>query len=168
MEDNLKITLLTVCKLLKKYNVQYMLVGGTAVALNGYYRHSINVSGELTDKPDIDIWYNPTYENYFNILKIIEELGQDISEFQNEQSPNPGKSFFKFDFDSFTLDVLPAIKADIKFMDANKRKETVEVDETQIYFLNYFDLIEDKKATARKKDLEDIAQLKKIKDRKQK
>lgn len=168
MEDNLKVTLLTLCKLLEKYHVQYILVGGTAVALNGYYRHSINVSGELTDKPDIDIWYNPTSENYFNILKIIEELGQDISEFKNEQSPNPKKSFFKLDFDSFTLDVLPAIKADIKFFDANQRKETVEVDETQIYFLNYFDLIEDKKATARKKDLDDIEQLKKIKDREQK
>lgn len=84
MEDNLKANLLTICKLFKKYNVQYMFIGGTAVALNGYYRHSINVSGELTDKPDIDIWYNPTYENYFNILKIIEELGQDISAFKNE------------------------------------------------------------------------------------
>lgn len=29
--------------------------------------------------------------------------------------------------------------------------------------MNYLDLIEDKKATARKKDLEDIEQLKKIK-----
>ncbi len=55
----MEVTLLTLCKLLEKYNVQYILVGGTAVALNGYYRHSINVSGELTDKPDIDIWYNP-------------------------------------------------------------------------------------------------------------
>ncbi len=100
-------------------------------------------------------------------MKIIEELGQDISEFENEQSPNPKKSFFKLDFDSFTLAVLPAIKADIKFFDANQRKETAE-DETQIYFLNYFDLIEDKKATARKKDLDDIEQLKKIKDREQK
>lgn len=168
MEDNLKSTLLTVCKLLEKCNVKYIIVGGAAVALNGFYRHSINASGELTDKPDLDIWYNPTYENYFNILKVIEELGQDISEFKNEQSPSPGKSFFKLDFDDFTLDVLPTIKADIKFFDANQRKETIKVDETQIHFLSYFDLIEDKKATARKKDLEDIEQLKKIKDSKQK
>lgn len=56
-----------ICKLLEEYDVQYMLVGGTAVALNGYYRHSTTISGELTSKPDIDIWYNPTYENYFNI-----------------------------------------------------------------------------------------------------
>jgi hypothetical protein len=55
MEDSLRSSLLNVCRLMKKYNVQYMLVGGTAVALNGYYRLSTNTAGELTDKPDIDI-----------------------------------------------------------------------------------------------------------------
>jgi hypothetical protein len=164
MEDNLKGVLLTVSKLLVKYNVNYMIVGGTAMALHGYYRHSINAAGELTEKPDIDIWYNPTYENYFRILKVIEELGEDISDFKNEQSPNPRKSFFKLDFRDFTFDILPMIKAAIKFLDAYQRKEMVELDTTPIYFLNYFDLIEDKKATARKKDLEDIDRLKKNKD----
>ena len=100
MEARLRSSLLTVCELLEKYNVQYMLVGGTAVALNGYYRHTMNISGELSAKPDIDIWYNPTYENYYNFLKVIEELGQDITEFKQEQSPNPHKSFFKFDFET--------------------------------------------------------------------
>lgn len=140
-----------------------MIIGGTAVALNGYYRHSVNLAGEITDKPDIDIWYNPTFGNYFNILKVMEELGQNITEFKNEQSPNPRKSFFRLDFDNFTLDLLPQIKAPIKFSDANKRKETVEVAETQIHFMDYFDLMQDKKANARKKDLADIEQLKKIK-----
>lgn len=98
MDNNLKNSLLTVCKLLEKHNVQYILIGGTAVALNGYYRHSINIAGELTDKPDIDVWYNPTYGNYFNILNVMEELGQVVTEFKNEQSPNPSKSFFKLDF----------------------------------------------------------------------
>ena len=82
MDGDLKKNLLTVCRTLEKYNVEYMLIGGTAVALNGYYRHSITDTGELTDKPDIDIWYNPTYENYFNMLKVIEELGRDITEFK--------------------------------------------------------------------------------------
>lgn len=103
MEDSLKNSLLTVCNLLEKYKVQYILIGGTAVALNGYYRHSINIAGELTDKPDIDLWYNPTYENYFNILKVIEELGQDITEFKNEKTPNPHKSFFKLEFNELTF-----------------------------------------------------------------
>lgn len=165
MESSLKDSLLAVCVLLEKHNVHYMLIGGVAVALNGYYRHSINTAGELTDKPDIDIWYNPTYENYFNILKVMEELGQDVTEFKSEQNPNPRKSFFKLDFADFTLDILPEIKAIIKFQDAHKRKETVEIEKTRIHFMNYFDLIEDKRATARKKDLEDIEQLKKIRDK---
>ncbi len=73
-----------------------MLIGGTAVALNGYYRHSLNSAEELTSKPDVDIWYQPTYENYFNVLKVIGELGQDITEFQEEQSPNPKNIFYLY------------------------------------------------------------------------
>lgn len=68
MEDSLRESILSVCKLLDKHQVAYMIIGGTAVALHGYYRHSVNMAGELTDKPDIDIWYNPTYENYFPLF----------------------------------------------------------------------------------------------------
>jgi hypothetical protein len=163
MEDNFKDCVITVCQLLKKHNVSYMLVGGAAVALHGYYRLSMTPSGQLSNKPDIDIWYNPTYENYFNILNAIEELGQNITEFKNEKSPDPHKSFFKLVFNHFTLDILPKIKAGIRFSDANHRKETVELNETVVYFMNYIDLIEDKLLTGRKRDLEDIEQLKKIK-----
>ncbi len=162
MDENLKKILLNICKLLEKYDVQYMVVGGTAVGLNGYFRLSRNIRGELSEKPDIDIWYNPSYENYFNILKTIEELGQDITEFKNEKSPNPKKSFFKLNFDDFTFDILPQIKANIKFFDANKRKETFELEEIKIYFINYIDLIEDKKTIGIKKDLEYIEYLEKI------
>ncbi len=101
MHYNLKTSLLRVCHLFEKNNVNYIIVGGTAVALHGYYRHSTNIAGELSDKPDIDIWYNPTYENYFNLLKVLNELGEDIKKFENEQSPNPRKSFFKLDFAEF-------------------------------------------------------------------
>ena len=44
-------------------------------------------------------------------------------------------------------------------------KETIEVDGTKIYFMNYADLIQDKEATARKKDFEDIEQLKKLREK---
>lgn len=161
MEDNLLNSLLNVINLLQQYKVRYILVGGVAVALNGYYRHSIDSNGELAEKPDIDIWYEPTYDNYFNLIKVIQALGQNIEGFKNERSPNPRRSFFKLNFEDFTLDFLPEIRANIKFRDANNRKETVEIDGTAVLFLNISDLITDKKATGRKKDLEDIEQLKK-------
>ena len=47
-----------------------MIVGGTAVALNGYFRYSKNISGEISDKPDIDIWYNPA-KSYFEVLNLF-------------------------------------------------------------------------------------------------
>jgi len=141
-----------------------MLIGGTAVALNGYYTISINIKGEMAEKTDIDMWYNPTHENYFNIIEALTELGHDTSEVKKEKSPNPRRSFFKIDLDNFTLDILPKIKANIKFSVANRRKETVLVEGTPIHFMNFYDLIEDKEALARKKDLEDVQQLKKIKN----
>ena len=164
MEDDLKNSLLTICRLLEKFKVQYMLVGGTAVALNGYYRHSINTAGELTDKPDIDIWYNPTYENYFNLLNAFEGLGQNVTEFKQEQAPNPKKSFFKFEFDNFTADFLPELKALLKFSACFEKKEVVTLFETDIPFIGYNDLIEDKKANSRPKDISDIEELKNFRE----
>lgn len=160
--NKLKETLIDIGKALEKHNVSYMLIGGTAVALNGYYRPSINSSGEVTDKPDLDVWYNPTYGNYFAILKALKDLGQDISVFEDEQSPNPRTSFFKLEFEGFTFDLLPKISADISFYEADKRKETVKLEGVYIHFMCVSDLIEDKKATGRKKDFEDVEQLKRL------
>lgn len=120
------------------------------------------MAGTITEKPDIDIWYNPGYENYYQILKVMKELGQDITEFENEQTPDPSRSFFKLDFEGFTLDFLPQIKADIKFKEAHGRKETIEIDGIKIHFMNYVDLIKDKETSGREKDKEDIKQLKKL------
>jgi hypothetical protein len=70
MGKNLTDSILSVCKALNKHLVQYMIVGGTAVALHGYFRLSTNLGGIINDKPDLDFWYKPTYENYFKLLKI--------------------------------------------------------------------------------------------------
>ncbi|AHF17340.1 hypothetical protein [Niabella soli] len=165
MANNTSDSLLTVCKLLQKYQVLYLLVGGTAVALNGYFRLSINDSGELTDKPDIDVWFNPTYENYFKLIGVIEELDYDVSEYKNEKSPNPHSSFFKLKFDEFSLDLIPQIKAPVKFIDAYKRKDTIEIEGISINVIGYPDLILDKQALGRKKDLDDVQQLKNLKNK---
>ena len=95
MDKGLRTSLLTVCGLLSKHKVEYLIVGGTAVALHGYFRMSVSIAGIPADKPDLDFWYNPSYKNYFNLLDAIEALGEDVSAFKNETSPNPKKSFFK-------------------------------------------------------------------------
>jgi hypothetical protein len=93
MENDLAERILSVYRVLNRHSVEYLIVGGTAVALHGYFRHSLNLASIITDKPDLDFWYNPTYENYFKLLNALEELEQDVTEFKEEESPNPKKSF---------------------------------------------------------------------------
>jgi len=68
----------TVCNTLNKHSVEYLIVGGTAVALHGHYRPSSTPSGEYAEKHDLDIWYNPSYENYYRVLDALKELGVDV------------------------------------------------------------------------------------------
>jgi len=159
MEGELAGYMLRVCDILNKNAIEYLIVGGVAMALHGYYRKSITPDGTQADKPDIDIWYNPTYGNYFKLLDALEELGQDISQFKHEQAPNPKKSFFKYNFDGFTLDFLPELKAILSFQSAYKRRQLVSLDNVGISYIHLEDLMSDKKANARQKDLEDIAYL---------
>ena len=70
-----------------------MIVGGIAVALHGHFRQSIKLAGIATDKPDLDFWYNPTYENYFNLLNALEDLGQDVQNL-NRNRLQTLKNFF--------------------------------------------------------------------------
>ncbi len=159
MENNLADSILSICKVLNKHSVQYIIVGGAAVALHGYFRQSRTSAGVIADKPDLDFWYNPTYENYFKLLNALEELGQDVTEFKEEQAPNPKKSFFKYQFENFTLDFLPELKAALNFRSSHDNREVVTLNEVDIPFISYNDLIMDKQANSRPKDIHDIEQL---------
>ena len=163
MNNNLVDSIIYVCAILDKNAVQYMIVGGTAVALHGYFRQSISSEGTYADKPDLDLWYNPTYGNYFRLLDALEELGQNVLEFREEKAPDPKKSFFKYEFENFTLDLLPELNSKLNFSASFRKRALVNLKEINISFINYNDLIIDKETTARLKDRIDIEELKKTK-----
>lgn len=159
MDKSVTESILAVCNALNKHNVEYMIVGGTAVALHGYFRWSYEGPGNKAEKYDLDIWYNPTYKNYFKLLDGLEEMGQDVSEFRAEQSPNPRSSFFKLEMERFALDLLPELKGLTKFRLSFKTKEVVSFNGIEIFVIGFEDLIKDKEAGARPKDLIDIKRL---------
>jgi hypothetical protein len=160
MDNKLISALLTVCSVLNKHGVDYLVVGGIAVALHGYFRRSVASDGVVADKVDLDIWYNPTYGNYFKVLKALEELGQDVTKHKEAQTPNPKKSFFRYVFEDFTLDLLPELKAPLRFGVSISNRENASLDEVDIPFISFDDLLLDKAANGRPKDIIDIAQLK--------
>jgi hypothetical protein len=160
MESRLVESVLHVCKILNKHAVEYLLVGGTAVALHGYYRLSRQTSGEVAEKHDLNFWYNPTYQNYFRLLDALEELGQDVSAFRREKSPNPHKSFFRLEYDRFTVDLLPELPGLSRFRSSYNKCEVSKIGEIEIPIISYADLISNKQTQGRAKDIEDIEQLK--------
>ena len=95
MESSLAESILSVCNVLNKHAVEYVIIGGAAVAFHGFYRHSINTTGVVAEKPDLDFWYNPTYANYFRLLNALEELEQDVTKFKKEKAPKPKSSFVR-------------------------------------------------------------------------
>ncbi len=155
-------SLLQVCSLLNKNKVEYLIVGGTAVALYGYYRMSITINGNPSEKPDLDFWYNPTYGNYYKLLQSIAEMGINVSRYKNEKNPNPKKSFFKLNFELYTADFIPELPGLLKFKQSYSKKEVIILQETEIIFIGFDDLIENKLALAREKDIKDVKELKRI------
>lgn len=150
-----------ICQTLNENAVDYMIVGGTAVAFHGYDRPSTDPKGGIAAKPDVDLWYNPNYENYYRLLDAIEQLGKDVSAYREEQQPNPRNAFFKLLFDEYTLDLLPAIKAPLPFWSSFKKREIFQSDGIDISFISLEELIQDKAINPRPKDIDDIQHLRK-------
>ena len=164
MENSLIESLLEVCKILNTHSVEYLIVGGTAVAFHGYDRLSHDSSGKLMEKDDLDFWYNPTYDNYFRLLDALEDLGLNVTEFRDEISPNPKKSFFRMDQENFQMDFLPEIPGLSKFLASFTNGSVYTIRDVEMRYLNYDDLILSKSALSREKDIEDIDQLQLRKD----
>jgi hypothetical protein len=159
MNSNLIDSISRVCKILTKHSVQYLIVGGASVAFYGYYRLSTSPTDIPAEKYDFDFWYNPSYTNYFNLLNALAELGQDVSEFKKEQTPDPYRSFFRFELEIATIDFLPSVPGLSKFSKSYNNKEVVNIEDVEINIISYDDLLISKKANARQKDIEDINQL---------
>lgn len=160
MEKSLAESLLRVCKAFNACSVEYLIVGGTAVALHGYYRRSYDPSGKVIEKHDLDFWYNPTYNNYYRVLNALELLGLDVTDLKNETTPNPKKSFLRFEQNDFKLDLLPEIQGLSKFRISYDKGIISNIQGEEARCLNLDDLVLSKEVIGRKQDIEDIHRLK--------
>jgi len=164
VNTNIFESLQDVCRILNEHSVEYLTIGGAAVALHGHERWSKKSSGQEAEVVDLDFWYNPAYDNYFRLLDALEELGEDVSVFRKEKTPDPDRSFFRLARPQFTLDFLPAVPGLRRFREVFNVKETTRLGDVEIPFISYEHLIINKQTLGREKDQEDIRQLKLKKD----
>ena len=134
---------------LNKCKVQYMIIGGVAVNVHGYTRAT----------GDLDLWYNPTQENYHNLLKAINEFGFSTSEIEGA-AKDFLKTFIRIPLESFFVELLAIIDGKLDYNEVYARAYDFKVDDNlSVKVIGYEDLIQNKIMTRRSKDLEDISQL---------
>lgn len=130
--------------LLKRHEAEYMIVGGYAVGVYGYPRYT----------GDLDIWLNPTSSNAGRVLQVIADFGFTSFGITAEDLTKEG-NVIQFGQPPLRIDLLTAIDG-VAFEDCYANRKEVTFDGLAMNFIGYHDLVTNKKATGRHRDLDDV------------
>lgn len=129
--------------------VEYLLVGGYAVIFHGYPRTT----------GDMDIWVKRTKANYEKIIVAFSNFGMPVFDMTEENFLyHEIWDVFSFGRPPVGIDIMVQVKG-LTFETAFNNSVFFEDDGLQIRTINYHDLINAKKASARPKDEDDISNL---------
>lgn len=136
-----------------KQKVEFVVIGGYAVNFHGYRRPTGDI--DLLIKPD-------NGENKTRLLSALRNLGitESVLESLNKLDFEKAQVFRDGD-EPFRIDFLTKVSG-VKFDEAWKEKQTIEIDGLTINFLHIKHLIATKITTGRPKDIIDIDELQKI------
>ncbi|WP_323757548.1 nucleotidyltransferase [Roseivirga sp.] len=162
INNEIRTALKNICSTLNQNKVEYLIIGGVAVSYYGYYRISAMGSGMSEVQYDIDFWYNPTTSNFHNLLKSLKDIGIDISTIENTVFDR--NQFLRIPHKHFRMEFLPQMIGLETFSTCFKRAQEVSLDDNNLHFLSYNDLILNKRAVGRGIDKEDIEALGKIRN----
>ena len=139
---------------LNKYEVEYLLVGGYAVILNGYRRTT----------GDMDIWVNVTTLNYRKLVRAYLSFGLPTTDITEENFlRNNEIEVFTYGMPPVCIDIMKVVKG-CNFGDAYKLSNVYDENGLLIRFIHLNTLVQSKKAAGRYKDLDDIEKLTGLQD----
>ena len=136
-------------QILQNQDVDFILVGAYALAAQGYPRSTL----------DIDIWVDPTKENSMKVFKALSEFGAPLEEIGPNSFEQKG-IMFQIGVAPCRIDIITEISGDIDFQSARNRAKQVKIEDISLNILSIQDLINNKEATGRPKDIEDANRLK--------
>ena len=139
--------------MLNKHDVQFILVGGFAVALHGYARYT----------NDIDIWVNPTQQNMKKVLSAISDFGYDTNLFTNHIFSD-NDSPIKLNDGPLKIDVIHHLTKVVSFEEAYEKSKKIGYDEFHFNLLDYYHLEQIKLAAGRQQDLLDVSKLREARE----
>jgi predicted nucleotidyltransferase len=127
--------------------VNYLVIGGYAVALHGYPRYT----------KDIDIWVEMTPENAANMLKALEQFGFASLNLQAEDFLTPDQ-VIQLGYPPSRIDLITTPDG-VDFATCYINRLTVEIDGIVVNFIDLENLKRNKYASGRLQDLADLENL---------
>jgi hypothetical protein len=134
-------------KLLKENNVQYLLIGGYAIGYHGYPRAT----------NDLDIWVAIHPRNAKKIVLTLREFGFNTADLANELFLQE-KSIVRMGVPPIRIEILTTISG-VTFAECFQARIETILDGVEVNLIDLQHLKQNKKASGRFKDLDDLEHL---------
>ena len=133
-------------------NVRYILVGAYALAAHGYPRATM----------DMDIWVMPSPQNAEAVLRALHRFGAPLHHLTKDDLEMEG-TVFQIGVAPRRIDLITAASG-LHFEEAFQNSITINIEGIEIHIPSVEDLIINKEASGRTKDLADVEVLKSLKN----
>ncbi|HEV7765604.1 MAG TPA: DUF6036 family nucleotidyltransferase [Thermoanaerobaculia bacterium] len=140
--------------LLNSHNVEYLIVGGHAVAFHGHPRFT----------GDIDFLIRTTPANAQRLLRVLDEFGFGALGIAERDLLQPGQ-VVQLGYPPNRIDILTSISG-VDFDSAWESRVQTEIDDQPVDLLGWDELLRNKRASGRQKDLADLEKLLAVAERK--
>jgi hypothetical protein len=139
---------------LNRYHVRYLLIGGMAGVVHGHIRTT----------QDMDLWIKNELENTKALIRALSENDVAGSDLLLNMPLIFGYTSVRFGMSGFELDLGHALKvfSEADFDACYERALLADLDGVSFPVIQLRDLITEKEATGRRKDLADVEELQRI------
>jgi len=134
-------------RLLNSHAVEYLLVDGYAVGCHGYPRAT----------GDMDVWIAVSESNAQKAATVLRDFGMPKEDVSKRLFLERDK-VVRMGVPPVRIEVITGASG-VDFAECYSRREVIEIDGIPVNFISLEDLKENKRASARHKDLEDLEHL---------
>ena len=134
-------------RLLNKQQVEFVIIGGYAVAFHGYVRAT----------QDMDIFFRSSDDNARKILRGLQNFGFSVDEAILNDLCDPG-SIIRMGIPPVRIEMINTISS-LSFNEVWERRIGGNYGNVAVNYISYADLLTNKKASGRPKDLADFDEL---------
>lgn len=130
--------------------VSFLLVGAYAMAFHGYPRATM----------DIDIWIMPSPRNAEAVIRALQRFGAPLQDLEPDDLHRDG-TIFQIGVAPRRIDIITTATG-LEFEAAYNRSLVVDIDGIKVHIPTVDDLIINKRASGRLKDLADVEALERL------